>query len=44
MTADEITPNCAPLVAHAIGAERAAAFDIGAACTGFLAGLPRPRR
>jgi len=39
MTADEITPNCAPLVAHAIGAERAAAFDIGAACTGFLAGL-----
>jgi len=39
MSADEITPNCAPLVAHAIGAERAAAFDIGAACTGFLAGL-----
>ena len=39
MSADEITPNCAPLVAHAIGAERAAAFDLGAACTGFLAGL-----
>jgi 3-oxoacyl-[acyl-carrier-protein] synthase-3 len=39
MSADEITPNCAPLVAHAVGAERAAAFDIGAACTGFLAGL-----
>src|SRR3954471_4585843 len=39
MSADEITPNCAPLVAHAIGAERAAAFDIGAACTGFLAGM-----
>lgn len=39
MSADEITPNCAPLVAHAIGAERAASFDIGAACTGFLAGL-----
>src|SRR5690348_16739159 len=39
MSADEITPNAAPLVAHAIGAERAAAFDIGAACTGFLAGL-----
>src|SRR3954449_6138785 len=39
MSADEITPNCAPLVAHALGAERAAAFDIGAACTGFLAGL-----
>ncbi|HWK24941.1 MAG TPA: beta-ketoacyl-ACP synthase 3, partial [Solirubrobacter sp.] len=39
MSADEITPNCAPLVAHALGASRAAAFDIGAACTGFLAGL-----
>src|SRR3954462_14092679 len=39
MSADEITPNCAPLVAHALGAEHAAAFDIGAACTGFLAGL-----
>jgi 3-oxoacyl-[acyl-carrier-protein] synthase-3 len=39
MSADEITPNCAPRVAHAIGADRAAAFDVGAACTGFLAGL-----
>jgi 3-oxoacyl-[acyl-carrier-protein] synthase III len=39
MSADEITPNCAPRVAHAIGADRAAAFDIGAACTGFLAGM-----
>jgi 3-oxoacyl-[acyl-carrier-protein] synthase III len=38
-TADEITPNCAPLVAGLIGAERAGAFDIGAACTGWLAGL-----
>jgi hypothetical protein len=39
MTADEITPNCAPLVANEIGAHRAATYDIGAACTGFLAGL-----
>jgi 3-oxoacyl-[acyl-carrier-protein] synthase-3 len=39
MTADEITPNAAPLVAHALGAERAGAFDIGAACSGFLAAL-----
>ncbi|HEX6022083.1 MAG TPA: beta-ketoacyl-ACP synthase III [Solirubrobacter sp.] len=39
MSADEITPNAAPRVAHAIGAERAAAYDVGAACTGFLAGL-----
>ena len=44
MSADEITPNAAPRVAHAIGAERAAAFDIGAACTGFLAGLAAGRR
>ena len=35
-TADEVLPNAAPLVAHALGAARAAAFDIGAACTGFL--------
>src|SRR5690242_1075287 len=39
MSADEITPNCAPLVANQIGAHRAATYDIGAACTGFLAGL-----
>jgi 3-oxoacyl-[acyl-carrier-protein] synthase-3 len=39
MSADEITPNCAPRVAHAVGATRAAAYDVGAACTGFLAGL-----
>jgi 3-oxoacyl-[acyl-carrier-protein] synthase-3 len=38
-TADEITPNAAPLVAGSIGAHRAAAFDVGAACTGWLAGL-----
>jgi 3-oxoacyl-[acyl-carrier-protein] synthase-3 len=39
MTADEITPNSAPLVANALGAHRAATYDVGAACTGFLAGL-----
>jgi 3-oxoacyl-[acyl-carrier-protein] synthase-3 len=39
MTPDELTPNSAPLVAHAIGAERAGAFDIGAACTAFLSGV-----
>jgi 3-oxoacyl-[acyl-carrier-protein] synthase-3 len=38
-TADEILPNCAPLVADALGAIRAGAFDVGAACTGFLSGL-----
>src|SRR5215207_841435 len=39
MTPDEITPNTAPLVAHELGAERAGAMDIGAACSGFLAAL-----
>lgn len=39
MTQDEITPNAAPLVAHALGAHRAAAIDVGAACTSFLSAL-----
>jgi 3-oxoacyl-[acyl-carrier-protein] synthase-3 len=38
-TADHILPNAAPLVAHALGATRAGAFDLGAACTGFVSGL-----
>ena len=38
-TADEITPNAAPQVAGLIGAERAGSLDVGAACTGWLAGL-----
>ncbi|MBV9006491.1 MAG: hypothetical protein JO181_17640, partial [Solirubrobacterales bacterium] len=29
MTADEVTPNAAPLVAGALGATRAGAFDVG---------------
>jgi 3-oxoacyl-[acyl-carrier-protein] synthase III len=36
---DEITPNCAPLVAHDLGATRAGAIDVGAACTAFLSAL-----
>ena len=39
MSQDELTPNAAPLVAHALGADRAGAFDVGAACTAFLSGL-----
>jgi 3-oxoacyl-[acyl-carrier-protein] synthase-3 len=39
MTQDELTPNTAPLVAHALGAGRAGAVDVGAACTAFLSGL-----
>ena len=38
-TPDEVMPNAAPLVAHELGAVRAGAFDIGAACTGFLSAL-----
>ncbi len=39
MTQDELTPNTAPIVAHALGAAHAGAFDVGAACTAFLTGL-----
>ena len=38
-TADEITPNAGPLVAGLIGASRAGALDVGAACTGWLSAL-----
>jgi 3-oxoacyl-[acyl-carrier-protein] synthase-3 len=34
-----VLPNAAPLVAHKLGATAAGAFDIGAACTGFLSAL-----
>jgi 3-oxoacyl-[acyl-carrier-protein] synthase-3 len=39
MTQDELTPNAAPLVAHALGATSAGAVDVGAACTAFLSGM-----
>jgi 3-oxoacyl-[acyl-carrier-protein] synthase-3 len=39
MSQDELTPNTAPIVAHALGAHRAGAIDVGAACTAFLSGL-----
>jgi 3-oxoacyl-[acyl-carrier-protein] synthase-3 len=38
MTPDELTPNTAPLVADALGL-RIAAYDVGAACTGWLSAL-----
>lgn len=38
-TQDEILPNAAPLVAGALGARRAGAIDLGAACMGFLSGV-----
>jgi 3-oxoacyl-(acyl-carrier-protein) synthase III len=39
MTPDELTPNTAPIVADALGASSAGAFDVGAACNAFLTGL-----
>jgi 3-oxoacyl-[acyl-carrier-protein] synthase III len=39
MSQDELTPNTAPIVAYELGAVRAGAFDVGAACTAFLSGL-----
>lgn len=36
---DDLMPAAAPRVAAAIGAERAGALDVNAACTGFVAGL-----
>src|SRR5215216_1687543 len=39
MSADDLTPNAAPLVAGELGATRAGAVDVGAACTGFLSAL-----
>jgi 3-oxoacyl-[acyl-carrier-protein] synthase-3 len=38
MTPDELTPNTAPLVADALGL-RVGAYDVGAACTGWLSAL-----
>ena len=38
-TQDDLLPNAAPLVAERLGAVRAGAVDLGAACTGFLTGL-----
>lgn len=39
LSADELTPNAAPQVAHVLGATSAGAMDIGAACTGFVSAL-----
>jgi 3-oxoacyl-[acyl-carrier-protein] synthase-3 len=39
LSQDELSPNTAPIVAHNLGATRAGAFDVGAACTAFLTAL-----
>ena len=40
---ESVMPNAAPQVAHAIGAHAAGAFDVGSACTGFIAALAAAR-
>ncbi len=39
LAADEITPAVAPIVADRLGARRAAAIDVGAACAGSISAL-----
>jgi len=39
ITADELVPNAAPVVAAELGMPQAAAIDLGAACTGFVSGV-----
>jgi 3-oxoacyl-[acyl-carrier-protein] synthase-3 len=39
LSQDELTPNAAPQIAHALGADRAGAIDVGAACTGWLSAV-----
>ena len=39
VTPDRIFPACASIVQHALGARKAAAFDLNAACSGFVYAL-----
>ena len=39
MSHESLSPNAAPLVAARIGATRAGAMDVGAACSGFVSAL-----
>jgi 3-oxoacyl-[acyl-carrier-protein] synthase-3 len=39
MSHEQLTPSAAALVAAEIGASRAGAIDVGAACSGFVSGL-----
>ncbi len=39
MSPDHFLPACSVLVQHALGAKNAGAFDVNAACTGFLTAL-----
>ncbi len=39
LTPDYLLPACSTLIQHALGATRAGAFDVSAACTGFLTAM-----
>src|SRR5688572_29587679 len=39
LTPDHLLPSTACLIQHALGAKNAGAFDLNAACTGFLTAL-----
>lgn len=36
LSADDVIPNAAPLIAHELGAVNAGGFDVGAACAGWV--------
>ena len=44
LTSDFLTPSMASVIQHRIGAENAAAFDLNAACTGFIYGIDTAKR
>ncbi len=44
VTPDFLTPSMASIIQYEIGAENAAAFDLNAACSGFVYGLDTARR
>lgn len=44
VTPDFLTPSMASVIQHEIGAEHAAAFDLNAACSGFVYALDTARR
>lgn len=44
VSSDFLTPSLASIIQYELGAENAAAFDLGAACTGFVYALDTARR
>ena len=44
ITSDFLTPSIASIIQHEIGAENAAAFDLSAACSGFVYAVDTAKR